>query len=223
MKKSIVLISLTALITFSCNKQKEGDNLKENLKSKIEEFEKLRKEITEIKIEIAKNDPAQMDRGKAVAIVALGLSSFNHSIDIQGKVEADESVTISPTFPGLVTTVFVTSGDRVKAGQVLAQIDISPMKQQLDALKLQRDLLEDIYNRQKKLWDLKIGTEIQFLQSKTQYEATEKQVTGLQLQISMASLKAPMDGVVDAVHMKAGEIAVAGFSSIVVVNIKTPC
>jgi len=218
MKKSIVLISLTALITFSCNKQKEGDNLKENLKSKIEEFEKLRKEITEIKIEIAKNDPAQMDRGKAVAIVALGLSSFNHSIDIQGKVEADESITISPTFPGLVTTVFVTSGDRVKAGQVLAQIDISPMKQQLDALKLQRDLLEDIYNRQKKLWDLKIGTEIQFLQSKTQYEATEKQVNGLQLQISMASLKAPMDGVVDAVHMKAGEIAVAGFSSIVVVN-----
>lgn len=218
MKKSIVLISLTALITFSCNKQKEGDNLKENLKSKIEEFEKLRKEITEIKIEIAKNDPAQMDRGKAVAIVALGLSSFNHSIDIQGKVEADESITISPTFPGLVTTVFVTAGDRVKAGQVLAQIDISPMKQQLEALKLQRDLLEDIYNRQKKLWDLKIGTEIQFLQSKTQYEATEKQVTGLQLQISMASLKAPMDGVVDAVHMKAGEIAVAGFSSIVVVN-----
>ncbi|MSP69884.1 MAG: efflux RND transporter periplasmic adaptor subunit, partial [Bacteroidetes bacterium] len=177
-----------------------------------------RKEITEIKIEIAKNDPAQMDRGKVVAIVALGLSSFNHSIDIQGKVEADESVTISPTFPGLVTSVFVTSGDRVKAGQVLAQIDISPMKQQLEALKLQRDLLEDIYNRQKKLWDLKIGTEIQFLQSKTQYEATEKQVTGLQLQISMASLKAPMDGVVDAVHMKAGEIAVAGFSSIVVVN-----
>lgn len=218
MKKTIAFISLFSLLAFSCSQLKKEDKLKADLKSKMESYEKLRKEITDLKIEIAKSDTTHTDFGKPVRISLLAPKSFQHSIDIQGRVDADESVTVSPTMPGLVKSVFVHAGDKVHAGQILAQIDADALTQQLGALKIQRDLMKDIFNRQKNLWDQKIGTEMQFLQSKTQYEAIEKQVSALQEQIGMASLKAPMNGIVDAVNMKAGEIGAAGISSIVIVN-----
>ncbi len=218
MKKTIVFISLFSLLAISCSEQKKEDQLKADLKSKMEKFEKLRKEITDLKVEIAKSDTTHTDFGKPVRISVLQQKQFQHSIDIQGRVDADESVTVSPTMPGLVKSVYVHAGDRVRAGQILAQIDADALTQQLGALKIQRDLLKDVYNRQKNLWDQKIGTEMQFLQSKTQYDAVEKQISAMEQQIGMASLKAPMDGIVDAVNMKVGEIGAAGISSIVVVN-----
>jgi RND family efflux transporter MFP subunit len=112
----------------------------------------------------------------------------------------------------------VQPGDKVRAGQVLATLDADAMSQQLAGLKIQRDLAKDVYERQKSLWDQKIGTEMQMLQSKTQYDALDKQINAMQEQIGMANLKAPIDGVIDAVNIKAGEIAAPGFTNIIVVN-----
>ena len=120
--------------------------------------------------------------------------------------------------PGLVKRVYVQAGDKVSAGQVLAELDADAMTQQLAALKTQRDLSKQVYDRQKNLWDQKIGTEIQFLQMKAQYEAIESQVKAVQEQIDMAKIKAPMAGVVDGVNIKAGEMASPGYSNIVLVN-----
>jgi membrane fusion protein (multidrug efflux system) len=214
MKKTIAFISIFSLLAVSCSEQ----NKKDKLKSKMEEFEKLRKEITDLKIDIAKSDTTHADFGKPVRISVVQQKSFQHSIDIQGRVDADESVSVGPTMPGLVKAVYVSAGDHVHAGQVLAQIDADAMNQQLAALKIQRDMLKDIYNRQKNLWDQKIGTEMQFVQAKSQYEAMEKQVSAMEEQIGSASVKAPMDGIVDAVNIKAGEIAAPGMSNVSIVN-----
>ncbi len=214
MKKSLVLFSILSLVVVSCGEQSK----EAKLKAKMAEFETLRKEIYDLKVELAKSDTAHTDFGKPVKISTLSISSFKHSIDIQGRVDADETVSVGPQMPGLVKNVYVIAGDRVSAGQTLATLDAGAMTQQLGALKLQRDLLKDVADRQKNLWDQKIGTEMQYLQSKTQYEATEKQVSALQDQINMATLKAPIDGVVDAVNIKVGEMAAPGFTNIIVVN-----
>ncbi len=218
MKKTIAFISIFSFLAFSCSQQSKEEKLKANLKTKMEAFEKLRKEITDLKVELAKSDTTHSDFGKPVRISVVQTKSFQHSIDIQGRVDADESVSVGPTMPGLVKSVLVHAGDKVQAGQILAQIDAAALTQQLGALKIQRDLLKDVFNRQKNLWDQKIGTEIQYLQSKTQYDAVEKQISAMEDQISMSNLKAPMDGIVDAVNMKVGEIGAAGISSIVIVN-----
>lgn len=214
MKKTITLFSILSLIAISCGEQSK----EAKLKKKMAEFEALRKEIYDLKIEIAKSDTAHTDLGKPVRISTLAISTFNHSIDIQGRVDADETVSVGPQMPGLVKTVNVQAGDRVVAGQVLASLDVNAMTQQLAALKIQRDLLKDVYDRQKNLWDQKIGTEMQYLQAKTQYDAVEKQISAMQDQVAMGNIKAPIDGVIDAVNIKAGEMASPGFSNIIVVN-----
>jgi membrane fusion protein (multidrug efflux system) len=215
MKKSIAFISILSLFAMSCG---GGKTKADQLKAKQVEFEKLKKEITDLQNEISNSDSTETDLGKPVRTITLAISSFNHSIDIQGRVDADESVSISPQMPGLVKNVFVQSGDKVSAGQILAELDVDAMNQQLAGLKIQRDMAKDVFNRQKNLWDQKIGTEIQFLQAKSVYEAADKQVSAMEQQIDMSKLKAPMSGTIDAVNMKAGEVAAAGVSNIVIVN-----
>ncbi len=215
MKKSLVSLILVSLFAAACGGDESKDAV---LKKKMAEFEVLRKEIYDLKIEIAKGDSTKSNTGKPVRISTLAISSFKHSIDIQGRVDADETVFVGPQMPGLVKNVYVHTGDNVRAGQVLATLDANAMSQQLAGLKLQRDLAKDISERQKKLLDQQIGTEMQYLQSKTMYEALEKQISAMEQQIGMANLKAPIDGVVDAINLKVGELASPGFSNIIVVN-----
>lgn len=205
-----------AVIFASCG---GGDATKrDQLKAKQEEMEKLRAEIAQLELDIAKEEGGTTTGGKPVKLQSLAYSNFEHSIDIQGRVDAEESVSVGPQMPGLVKRVYVHAGDKVSAGQVLAEIDADAMSQQLTALKAQRDLSKQIFDRQKNLWDQKIGTEVQYLSAKTQYEALESQVSAVQEQIDMAKIKAPIAGVVDAVNIKAGELASPGFSNIVIVN-----
>jgi membrane fusion protein, multidrug efflux system len=214
MKNFITLLAAAAVLA-SCG----GDgSAEEKLKAKKAEFEALRKEIAELELQVSKNKGDSTKAGKPVRITIIARDTFEHSIDIQGKVDADESVAVGPQMPGLVKRVYVHAGDNVSAGQVLAEIDADAMIQQLGALKIQRDLAKDVYERQQKLWEQKIGTEIQYLQTKTQYEALEKQIAAVNEQIDMAKIKSPINGVVDAVNLKAGEMASPGFSNIVVVN-----
>jgi RND family efflux transporter MFP subunit len=214
MKNFITLLAAAAILS-SCG----GDgSAEEKLKAKKAEFEALRKEIAELELQVAKNKGDSTKTGKPVRISIVALDTFEHSIDIQGKVDADESVAVGPQMPGLVKRVYVHPGDNVSTGQILAEIDADAMIQQLGALKIQRDLAKDVYERQQKLWEQKIGTEIQFLQTKTQYEALEKQIAAVNEQIDMAKIKAPISGVVDAVNIKAGEMASPGFSNIIIVN-----
>lgn len=221
MSKKVLALFVAAALLASCGggeSSNKSDKLKEDLKAKQTEMETLRKEIAQLELDIAKEGGATTTFGKPVKLQLLALDTFVHSIDIQGRVDAEESVSISAQMPGLVKRVNVHAGDKVVAGQVLAELDADAMSQQLSALKTQRDLAKQVADRQKNLWDQKIGTEIQYLQTKAQYESMESQVSALSEQISMSRLTAPISGVVDAVNMKAGEMASPGFSNITIVN-----
>ena len=218
MKNAIVLITAIALFFASCSEEKKKEKLQAELKSKKEEFEKLRGEIQALETELNAYDSSKTSSGKTVKLLTIAPTKFTHSIDIQGRVDAEESVSVGPQMPGMIKRVNVQPGDKVAAGQVLAELDADAMIQQLSALKIQRDLTKQIYDRQQNLWDQKIGTEIQLLQIKAQYEAMEKQVAALQEQIDMSRIKAPMAGTVDQVGLKVGEMASPGFTTIVIVN-----
>jgi membrane fusion protein (multidrug efflux system) len=215
MIKNVITLLAAAILIASCG---GTENKQDTLKKKQAEFEKLRKEIADLENEIAASDTSNAVMGKPVKLQTLALTTFEHSIDIQGHVDASESVSVGPQMPGLVKRVYVVAGDRVAAGQILAELDADAMSQQLAALKSQRDLAKQMADRQKNLWDQKIGTEMQYLQTKTQYESLESQVKALGEQIDMAKIKAPIAGVIDAVNIKAGEMASPGFSNIVLVN-----
>jgi RND family efflux transporter MFP subunit len=208
-------VLLATIVLASCG----GSGSKEELlKQKYAEFNALRKEISQLEMELRKEKGDSTAAGKPVRVTVIQPTSFVHSIDIQGRIDAEESVSVGPQMPGLVKRVMVQAGDKVAAGQTLAELDTDAMNQQLSALKLQRDLAKQVYDRQKNLWDQKIGTELQFLQTKTQYEALNKQVAALEEQIAMARVTSPIGGTVDAVGLKVGEMASPGFTTIQIVN-----
>ena len=143
--KNILAILSAAIILASCG---GVANKEDQLKTKKEEFEKLRNEIAQLELDIAKDKGGNTTTGKPVKLQTLALVTFEHSIDIQAKVDAEESVSVGPQIPGLVKRVHVHAGDKVSAGQILAEVDADAMIQQLAAIKLQRDLAKDVHERQ---------------------------------------------------------------------------
>lgn len=137
---------------------------------------------------------------------------FNHYVDLQGNVKTKENILMYPEMSGTLMQVLVKKGDRVKKGQLLAVIDNGGMSNQLSQLKTQAALAQTTYERQSKLWEQNIGSEIQYLQAKAQAEAQENAVKQLEKVLAKASIRAPFSGVVDQVLKDPGTLVAPGGS-----------
>lgn len=180
---------------------------------------KIAKQIVQLETEIARENPQEEAvRSKEVDIKELATRSFDHFVQTQGKVEAEHNIDVSAKSMGVVSKVYAKVGDNVKAGQVLAQIDNGIILKNIEEAKSQLNLAKTIYERQKNLWDQKIGTEVQFIQAKTNKESLEKRIAALQEQNDMTRIKSPINGVVDDVFVKAGQNVAPGMPAIRVIN-----
>lgn len=204
--KQIFAIFTAVVLLASCG---QPDPKAELAKLKAEKTQ-IEEKIKALEEEIAKTDTTKAGKIKDVIVTAIAPSSFKHYIDVQGIVDADENVSIMPTMAGNVTKIYVNEGDNVKAGQLLAEIDNDIYVKQLNSLQPQLTLATDLFNRQKRLWDQKIGSEVQFLQAKTQKESIEKQIETIQEQIELTRIKSPINGTVDYVGLKLGQLAAPG-------------
>jgi len=145
--------------------------------------------------------------------------TFRHYIDLQGKVDAEDNVPVTAKMPGTLTKILVKNGDTVKKGQLLAQIDDGVMLKGLAELELQLKTAEDIYNRQKGLWDQKIGTEVQYIQAKTNKEALEQRIATTKEQWQQTKIYAPIGGTVDMVMLKTGQAIAPGYPLCNIINL----
>jgi RND family efflux transporter MFP subunit len=217
MKKNCVLMTVVAIIIIAgCGSgAKEGKNdladLKKKLESKKKEKSDAEAEIKSLEEKIAKLDTtARQQNQKLVSVSTLTPQNFVHYIELQGKVDADDIVTVMPrTTMGLsthVTAVYVKRGDFVKKGDLLAKLDDAVMLQQVDALKTQLAYAVDIYNRQKNLWDQGIGTEVQLITAKNNVDALNRQIATMQENWKTSFIYAPLSGIADQVNIKEGEV-----------------
>ncbi|EKF56891.1 RND family efflux transporter MFP subunit [Galbibacter marinus] len=129
---------------------------------------------------------------------------FHHYIELQGNVATKENILINAEHSGTLQQVFVTEGQKVRKGQVLAKIDDGGLEAQLAQLKAQSNLAKTTFERQKRLWDQNIGSEIQFLQAKTQYESNKNAVAQLEKQLSKSKVIAPFSGTIENIHSEQG-------------------
>jgi RND family efflux transporter MFP subunit len=164
-------------------------------------------------------DSTASERIKVVSVSVLAPQLFNSYIDIQGKVDADENVSVNAEMSGTVSKLNVQLGDEVAPGQVLAELDAKVIQQGIAELQGGLDLANTMYEKQKNLWDQKIGTEVQFLSAKNQKESLEKKMSTLQQQLEMTKIKSPIKGIVDAIDIKLGQATMPGLSAIRVVNL----
>ncbi|MDT8415645.1 MAG: efflux RND transporter periplasmic adaptor subunit [Flavobacteriaceae bacterium] len=140
---------------------------------------------------------------------------FNHYIDIQGNVETKQNIIIYPEYTGVLKKTLVREGQQVSKGQLLAVIDDGGLAQQLQQAKTQAALAQTTFERQKRLWDQKIGSEIQFLQAKTNMEAQQELVNQLAAQLAKTQVKAPFSGVIDDVITDQGQVVMNGQSPLI--------
>ena len=148
--------------------------------------------------------------------------TFNHFFEVKANIEAIEFAIISPESPGQIKKIYVNEGQHVNKGDVLIKQSSAVIDGQIQNVKTQLDFAEITYNKQKELWlDKKVGSEMQYLQAKTQYESLQEQLKTLQAQQNMATIKAPFSGIVDKINLKEGELASPGMQVIYLVNLNT--
>jgi membrane fusion protein (multidrug efflux system) len=211
---SRLLVALSMVIFLAACSASSNDNKEARLKELKAKQTEISKEIKKLEEEIAKANPNKKEaRAKDVAVADLAPRKFDYYVETQGSVESENNIVISPETAGVVTQVYVTEGQQVSKGQVLAQIDNSSQLRNIESMKAQLELATSIYNRQKNLWDQKIGTEVQYLQAKTNKESLEKQIASLEEQNNKSRIKSPINGIVDYVAIKAGESVSPGILS----------
>jgi RND family efflux transporter MFP subunit len=213
MKNSLIIFVMVALISAcsSSDKKAELEKLKKQ-KSDIET------KITALEEELAKSDTTKKEKLIDVVAIPLTPQTFKTYIEVQGRIDADENVALSSEMPGTVTKINVKIGDEVTKGQVLAETDSRVLYQQIADLQTNLDLAKQVYEKQKNLWEQKVGTEIQFLQSKATKESLENKMATMQEQVRMSKIISPINGTVDGVNIKVGQAVAPGLGAITVIN-----
>ncbi len=220
MKKTIGILALAAVLV-SCgekSKEQQAEQIKSELAAKQNQAADLKAEIEKLQNELDKLSGNSKEKGIPVEVITVTSGSFKNYLDVMGRVDAEETVTLSSEMPGTVTRIYVQSGDLVNKGTVLAETDSKALMQSISDLQTNLDLVNTLYEKQKGLWDQKIGTEVQFLQIKNQKESLEKKMAALQEQVRMTKIISPIDGTVDAVDIKPGSAIAPGMPAIRVVN-----
>ncbi len=220
MKKTLSLI-LLILTLISCNKTQQHTSSVNDLKDQKAAIEiridSLNKILKEIDKELMKMDSGS--RHLLVTTIAPKKDLFKHYIELQGVVKADKNIEIRPEIGGTITNIYVKEGQRVNKGRILIQLDDDAIQDNIDKINTQLTLAKTTYERQKRLWDQKIGSEMQFLQAKTQYESLLKNKKALLTQADKMKIKAPFSGIVDEIFPRKGELASPQLPVIRLVNL----
>lgn len=209
-----------SLALFSCgNKEISVEDLVKS--GSLQELRAKKKDLsqqqTALKSQLTtlENRINELDNTKHIAIVTtLRLSDtiFKHYTEVQGDVETDQNIIIYPQFSGTLTQVYVKEGQIVSKGQLLAKIDDGGLSSQLAQVQAQTALAKTTFERQSRLWDQKIGSEIQYLQAKTNYEASKNAFDQLQTQLGKTNVRAPFSGTIDQIITDQGSLVNPGQS-----------
>lgn len=224
--KHIVLTSLLLLAFLaSCGPATDVDVIptdlegkKEYLKTKKTELRTLTQQVEALEKEIFSEDPSLAPKGVLVAYESIKTASFQDYAQVQATVRATESAVASPQLPGRILSMNFDEGDAIRKGQLVAVIDVENITTQRAELETAAELAKDIYERQQRLWDQKIGSEVQYLQAKNNYDRVQKQLASIDVQSAKKNVYAPISGTVDRVMMRQGETASPGLPILSILN-----
>ncbi len=198
---------------------------KTNTEDPVAQLASLKEQKTALEAQIAALEKDMEVKGmiekrlRTVALSEIKTTSFKHFIDLQGRVDADESVAATSKIPGALKKVLIENGDFVNNGQLIAEIEDAVMLKSLAELEGQLVVAEDLYNRQKSLWDQNIGSEVQYIQAKNNKETIERSIATLKENWEMTKIYAPTSGTVDMVMLKQGQAIAPGVPLCTILNL----
>jgi len=208
-------LGVVLALAVACGKPDKKSEL-EALKS---QQTSLGEKIKTLEEEIAKQDTStKAKKFIVVGFEAIKKKPFTHYLQVQGKIDSDKNVEISSSVGGSVEHVYVVKGQQVKSGALLAKTDGDQILKGIQEVDKALELANQLYDKQKRLWEQQIGTEVQYLQAKNQKESLESKKSTLQEQYSKTSLRAPFAGVIDEVYTKEGQMLAPGMPAFRLVN-----
>lgn len=214
MKPSHILIVL-AFSVAACSQESgsEVEQKKKALADARKEYQELRNKINTLETELKQIDPEfakENDKAILVSSFVPGKNTFQHKFDVRGSVKSKRNVLMSAEVPARINRVHVRQGQNVTKGQLLVSLDADVLNNSIKELETQLELANTIYERQARLWEQKIGTEVQYLQAKNNKESLESKLATVKSQIAQSSVRAPFSGSVDEVPAREGEMASPG-------------
>jgi len=223
MTKKLLLFTALSVFLISCSDKETNtpiDTLlaSKNLVSIKAKRAELQAQITKIDAALATLETAKVEEA-LVSVVTVKDTVFSHYLEVQGNVQTKENLIIYPQFSGILTSLNVTAGQRVSKGQVLGTIDDGGLSQQLAQVQSQLALAKTTFERQKRLWDQKIGSEIQYLQAQTNMVSQQKAVSQINAQLAKTKIIAPFSGVIDETLIERGQVVGPGQGLMRIVNL----
>lgn len=217
--RNIFVLAISIVFLASCGSKNEQSvqdviatkDLKQ-IRAKKAILDKKQQELSE-EIKLLSKEISKLDTNKKVPLITTFSAEekpFVHYLELQGNVQTKKNVLVYPETPGQITRIYVREGQRVSKGQILAQIDAGGLGSQLAQAQASEALAKTTYERQKRLWNQKIGSEIQFLQAKTNYEAQTNAVSNIRKMLAKYTIRAPFSGIVDDVMKEQGTIVAPG-------------
>ena len=226
--KNIFLLLTLAILTISCGS--DSKSITATIESK--DLKKIREKRNELiteqttisgKLKIIDAAISNLDTIKKYPLVTafqVKTINFNHFLELQGSVATKQNLILYPEFSGLLTKVYVKEGQKVVKGQLLATIDDAGLSEQVAQMEVQLSLAKTTFERQKRLWEQKIGSEIEFLQAKATYEGQENAVNQMKSQLAKTLVRAPFSGIIDDIITEQGTVVGAGASQLLrIVNL----
>jgi len=222
MKKLITLLTIASFIQCGSSDKKsvseiiaQGtlEEIQLQKTTHVKAINQLQKELELLNESLAEKDSRQ--KFALVGSIELQKESFDHYVSFQGSLETNKNVIIYPEIPGLLKKIHVTEGQKIEKGALIAELSDGGLKDQLDQMKLQLKLARTTYERQKRLWNKKIGSEIQFLQTKTQYLSLKKGVAQMNDQVAKTKIVAPFSGIIDHIIADTGSNLLPGSTPII--------
>ena len=231
MKKIIYTLSLS-LIFITCSQQRtesSDKNLVEDndLEELIAKRTYYTKQINDLSLELeninsAINALGGTEKRQLITAFKSENQPFEHQLEVQANIKTRQNILIYPEFAGRLIKLKVEEGQKVKKGTLLAIIEDAGLKDQLDQIKLQLDLTKTTFERTKRLWDQKIGSEMMYLEAQTRYKAATKQVSQIRQQLAKTKIYAPFSGVIDEIPARLGSNLIPGVTPVLrIVNLNS--
>jgi RND family efflux transporter MFP subunit len=211
--KKIILLSAFSFLVFACNSNESAKTIDALIASKDSKAITAKK--TELQAQIAQLETAlagldvKKQEEALVSVLAVKDTLFNHYLEIQGSIDTKENILVQPEVPGTLVTLNAKAGQHVTKGQILGRVDDGGSSQQVASLETQYQLAKTTFERQKNLWNQKIGSEIQYLQAQTQMLSLQRSVAQAKAQLSKTVIRAPFSGTIDEVFVERGQVVAA--------------
>jgi membrane fusion protein, multidrug efflux system len=213
------ILAIAILILASCSSKVDEKSVRDQIAGYKKEVAALNAKIAELEKQLGTLDPSESINSVPVEVQDLSYEPFKHFIEVSGSAEAVKAAFISPEMGGQIREIYVNEGDFVEKGKLLAKLNTDITESSIKELESGLALATTVYEKQKRLWEKGIGSEIQYLNAKNTKESLEQKLVTVNAQLDMSLIKAPISGVVDGINLKKGELAAPGMQMMQIVNL----